>query len=252
MRARPSNTPPESLGSDLVMSVAWDAVRGLGVYARARLGRGISAQGFYAQRLHFRDLVFDVGANAGQHTAMMLKRGARVVALEPQAELARELTRRFPTVEVLPLGVSDEPGEGILMSAEGTDHLTTLNPAWTKADQRLSWSEGETIRLTTLDELIVRFGVPAFVKIDTEGFEDRVLAGLSQPVEQFLFEVHAALPEVAASAFDRLADLGCYEYRVMERESWCFGEPASGKAILDSLPNWGDVYARRIHESPRT
>jgi FkbM family methyltransferase len=246
-RATIRRSPPDGVTLGSVISVTWDAVRGLGVYGRARIGRGISAQGFYAQRLRFRDLVFDVGANVGQHTAMMVKRGARVVALEPQAELARELVRRFPTVEVVPLGVSDRPGKGVLMVAGENDHLTTLNPAWTTVEQRFPWSEGKSVRLTTLDELIARFGMPAFVKIDTEGFEDRVLAGLSRPVEQCLFEVHAGLPDVAAGAFDRLADLGRYEYRMMEKESWCFGARTSREAILANLPDWGDVYARRVH-----
>jgi hypothetical protein len=71
-------------------SAGWDAVRGFAVYLRARIGRGTSAQGFSAQQLRFRDLLFDVGANAGQHTAMMLKRGARVVAIEPQSPLAAD------------------------------------------------------------------------------------------------------------------------------------------------------------------
>jgi hypothetical protein len=36
------------------------------------------------------------------------------------------------------------------------------------------------------------------VKIETEGSEDKVLAGLSRPIDQFLFEVHAELRDVAA------------------------------------------------------
>jgi len=44
-----------------------------------------------------------------------------------------------------------------------------------------------------------------------------VLAGLSQPLGQFLFEVHAEMSDVAARAFERLAALGTYEYRLCGR-----------------------------------
>ncbi len=42
--------------------------------------------------------------------------------------------------------------------------------------------------VTTLDELIPRFGVPAFVKIDFEGNELQVTRGLSQAIEVLSFE----------------------------------------------------------------
>jgi FkbM family methyltransferase len=221
----------------------------MAVFARARIGRGISVQGFYAQRLRFRDLAFDIGANAGRHTAAMLKRGARVVALEPQAELARRLQRDFPAATVLSLGVSDQPGQAVLIKSSARDDLATLNPA--SLDDPLlaecKWDDEEAIRLTTLDDLIAKFGLPAFAKIDTEGHDDKVFAGLSQPVEQFLFEIRSSMADVAAGAFERLAILGAYEYRVMQGEDWVFGPPVSATAILADLPDWGDVWARRVH-----
>jgi FkbM family methyltransferase len=42
--------------------------------------------------------------------------------------------------------------------------------------------------MTTLDELIGKHGVPVFIKIDVEGFEEAVLQGLSQPVRALSFE----------------------------------------------------------------
>jgi hypothetical protein len=85
------------------------------------------------------------------------------------------------------------------------------------------------------------------VTIGTEGSEDKVLAGLSRPINQSVFEVHAELRDGAAGAFARLEELGVYEYRVMEREPWRFSGPTAAAAILEHLPDWGDVYARRKH-----
>lgn len=49
------------------------------------------------------------------------------------------------------------------------------------------------VRVVTLDELIRIYGIPAFVKIDVEGYENEVFAGLSQAVRVVCFE--ANLPE---------------------------------------------------------
>jgi FkbM family methyltransferase len=176
----------------------------------------------------------------------MLKRGARVVALEPQAELARELADSYPAATVLPVGVSDHVGEARLTTSTTHKHLATMNPGFSHE----SFDSATTIPITTLDELIAEFGCPALVKVDTEGHDDKVFAGLSQPIDQVLFEVHSALPTVAAGCFERLAELGQYEYRLTvhrpDGESWVFGPPVTDSAVLAELPDVGDVYARRI------
>jgi FkbM family methyltransferase len=236
-----------------VLSSLRDRARRFGVHARARIGRGESIQGFYAQHLRFGELAFDVGANKGDHTRYMLKLGARVVAIEPQPDLAGFLRREFPSVTVVEAGLSDAPGEGRLMTASGHDNVATLNPDWpdamkaTVTDAEVVYDGQETIRLTTLDELIAEHGRPALVKIDTEGLDDKVVAGLSRPVDQFLFEVVAAAPDVAARVCERLDELATYEYRVMTWHlSWQFGPPVTPEAILADPPFLGNVHARRV------
>src|SRR5688572_8781423 len=130
-------------------------VKGWAVHARAVIGRGTSAQGFYARALRYGDLAFDIGALHGAHTAAMLKRGARVVAAEPQARFARHLARAHPTATVLTVGLSDTPGEGRLLTSNSGPAMASMNRA--SVDDPLlgeaTWDGEETIRLTTLDEL---------------------------------------------------------------------------------------------------
>src|SRR4051794_25345567 len=119
------------------LSDAEPAVRGWLALQRARLAHKrhpdlgeISAYCFYATKLRFRDLAFDIGANRGAHTAQMVNRGARVVAIEPQARLAAHLAERLRSATVLRMAVSDEPGQAVLHHFREGDVFGSLDPRW--------------------------------------------------------------------------------------------------------------------------
>ncbi|HEX2726042.1 MAG TPA: FkbM family methyltransferase, partial [Beijerinckiaceae bacterium] len=88
-------------------------------------------------------------------------------------------------------------------------------------------------------------------KIDVEGFEDRVLHGLSRPVAGLSFEFTTIARVVAQSCLERLSTLGSYRFNVALGESqqlalgrWVNLDEMS--AYLGELPheaNSGDVYA---------
>jgi hypothetical protein len=61
---------------------------------RLRRRRGQASRlRFYGAFVSAGDLVFDVGAHVGNRTAVFLELGARVVAVEPQAQCVAELQR---------------------------------------------------------------------------------------------------------------------------------------------------------------
>ena len=104
---------------------------------------------------------------------------------------------------------------------------------------------------TTLDRLILRYGLPKLLKIDVEGFEAHVLAGLTKAVPVISFEFTTIQREVAEACLVLLETLGPYRFNVAIGESQMLelGEPASADAMGDYLrglpheANSGDVYA---------
>ncbi len=64
--------------------------------------------------------------------------------------------------------------------------------------------------MLTLDTLIQHFGMPHFIKIDVEGFEERVLAGLPDQPPLLSFEFTAAFPTPA---------MRCMEMQVLREHS---------------------------------
>jgi hypothetical protein len=112
------------------------------------------------------------------------------------------------------------------------------------------WDATVEVPCTTLDALIAGHGVPAFAKIDVEGFEDTVLAGLSRPLPKLSFEFTKIQRDVALVCLDRLALLGNYgfdialgESQVLTFDRWIpKAEMAAHIAALPHEANSGDVY----------
>lgn len=224
---------------------------------------------FYRQLIRPGDLVFDIGANIGWKAYVFRKLGARVVAVEPQPACLQRLRDRFEGdrhVCLVGQAVGSEPGAATMwVSASLT--ISSLNPQWieaVKASGRLAdreWSQQIEVPLTTLDQLIARHGRPRFCKIDVEGYEPQVLAGLTSPLAAISFEFTPELMDAALACLDRLAVLGDYRFNWARMEDdpirWELADWFDASAMQDHLRRqgpgtamWagGDLYARL--ESP--
>jgi len=215
---------------------------------------------FYAQFVRPGDVTFDIGSHVGDRIGSFRRLGAQVVAVEPQPLCARAIRAIYggdDQVTVVEAACGAEPGTVTLRVNTANPTVSTASPRFIRAAdgapgwEHERWDEVIEVPVTTLDALIARHGVPAFAKIDVEGYEDQVLAGLSRPLPALSFEFTTIARDMAGRCLDRLERLGAYGFDLMVGES---GRLALGRwssvaevaAYLTGLPheaNSGDVYA---------
>jgi FkbM family methyltransferase len=251
---------------DLGVSLAeWlGLVRSLVVYWRPGRRKGLCR--LYGAFVKPGDLVFDVGAHLGDRSAAFAALGARVVALEPQPHIVswlRRLVGRNERITVRAEAVGPRSGTAMLALSLRTPTVSTLAETWRRklpgtnpGFRRVRWESATEVPVTTLDALIDIHGVPSFCKIDVEGYESEVLAGLSRPIPALSLEFVSGGLEVAVASVHRLDELGTYEYNAIRGEEREFALDiwVSSGEILDWLDRGaggaasGDIYARRARD----
>jgi len=182
------------------------------------------------------DLIFDIGANDGFKTDLFLRMGARVVAIDPDETNQSILSEKFlkfrlvrKPVVIVGKAVSDNSAlETMWIDGPGSA-VNTLSQKWATALQTnkarhahghagLDFARQKTVETTTIEDLISAYGVPAFIKIDVEGYELKVIRGLRRPIPYLSFEVN--LPEFQSEGLEcvetlgRLATAGKFNYAV--------------------------------------
>ena len=239
---------------------AYGLCRSLWMYY-ARPGGAAALDRFYRPFVPTGGLCFDIGAHVGNRTRSWSRLGARVIAVEPQGDFARFLRWLFradPRVTILELAVAERAGTIRMQVSPRTPTVSSGSERFVAAASRVPafawvrWDAIIDVPATTLDELIGAYGQPDFVKIDVEGMEHEVLAGLSQPVAVVSFEFVPSAPESALASVDRLEELGDYRFNVSLGESLTleFRDWVGTEALRSWLrgrhpeSESGDVYAR--------
>lgn len=211
--------------------------------------------GLYGRFLKPGNLCFDVGAHRGERTDVFLELGAKVVSVEPQPACVEHLRQKYSArgdVNIVPQGLAASSGILTLSVCADADVLSTFSSRWKTGRFRdFEWGHTVDVQVGTLDQLVQRFGVPDFCKIDVEGFEHEVLRGLSRPLPALSFEFTREFLDDARLCMRRLEELGMARFNAIfgegsefELPKWVAGDALVAHLLASSDRSlWGDIFA---------
>jgi FkbM family methyltransferase len=196
--------------------------------------------------------IIDVGASTGGKSEIFLGLASSVIAVEPDPDAAQLLRRRFAgkPVEVLELAISDAAATLPFYRFAPASAFNTLSRDWAGAmtsgsnhmGMRLDPPETCDVRTETLANVMRRAGQVKYVKIDAEGFEERVISTLAVAVPLVSLEFNLTMArEQLRRAVAHLGSLGDYRF------NFCVTEPP----VRFELPRWirGDEFVSHIDEA---
>jgi FkbM family methyltransferase len=137
---------------------------------------------------HGVNLVLDVGANVGQFASSLRRSGyrGRMLSFEPLGGAHAQLliaARGDPDWEIAPrVAIGEQEGEIEIHVSGNSVSSSILEMLDTHADSAPDsrYVASERVRISTLDGVVgnaLGSGVVPFLKIDTQGYEDKVLNG---------------------------------------------------------------------------
>lgn len=171
-------------------------------YANDHIGKTILRNGIYdgggvhyieriLSKLH-KPVVFDIGANIGNHALVMSKHSQMVYLFEPQADIANLLRNtmslnNITNWKIFQFGLSDE--EKVLplyKNLNGNNGAATFIPEI--KNKNFTNFSIEELHVCIGDEVVIKNSIKSldFIKIDVEGFEAKVIFGLKNSIKKFL------------------------------------------------------------------
>lgn len=131
-------------------------------------------------------IVYDIGGHTGRYAAAIAAASAvrQVVSFEPIRESFQELvdrTRDSGKVRAINLALGDERGEAEFQvnEAPGSSSFLEMLPSHVEHFPQTAMSSSLKVQVSKLDDVVAecRLTQPDIIKMDVQGYEDRVIAG---------------------------------------------------------------------------
>jgi FkbM family methyltransferase len=203
------------------------------------------------------DLYFDIGAHLGEKSKPFIEKKIRTIMVEPLPACVKSLKKLYcknSIVKIIPKGLGSKNTKKILSINKQMPTTSTFAKHWKSGRfSNLTWSGKTQIQITTLDNLIKKFGNPQYIKIDVEGYELNVLKGLTKKSGIISFEITSEFFSDAIKCLNYLKKLSynSFTFSIGEQKKF-FSDWSDYKTIINLIKKeikkdklfWADIYCK--------
>jgi FkbM family methyltransferase len=165
------------------------------------------------------NLIVDLGMNDGSDTFFYLKKGFNVVAVEANPTLVDRTSRRFGrfinanSLRLLNCGISDVGSEPIDF------YINHTRSEWSSFIKAIGsrGNEGFSIKkisMLPIGDLFAKFGTPYYLKIDIEGYDQRIIDAITPLPYRPCF---ISAEESGVGMVDSLSAMGAIAFKLVNQ-----------------------------------
>lgn len=211
--------------------------------------RNYKEKSFYRALISDGDLCFDIGANKGKKSKLMLATGAKVIAFEPQTscfDYLSELKKKNIDFDFHQIAVGAKNESKKLHLSKKYSEIATLSDDFMAnyTTEDVIWNDSETVEVKSLDSLIADFGLPDYCKIDVEGYEFEILSNLNHTIPIIEFEFTEKFMDDTLKIIERFEDKTVFNYILNEHLEFQLKDWVTATEIKEIL---FDLNSKNLH-----
>ncbi len=192
-------------------------------------------------------ILFDIGANRGCYSVANFSKYDKFVLVDANKELCNFLKQRFlnrPNFIIEQKIVSKDKTDVFYIS--NSDVLSTCDTQWvnnSRFTNTHSFTKTTGNESITIDELVEKYGVPEYIKIDVEGYELNVLKSMSKKYCPIGFEWAEEKKEELLQSLEYLKELGFEKFHIQKEDHYTFTPKTwlNYNEIYETLNNLCDI-----------
>jgi FkbM family methyltransferase len=185
-------------------------------------------------------LIYDVGGHVGEDTDFYLKKGFKVVTIEANPVLAERLRERFwsnlcdGSLVMVETAIAEKAGVLDFYVNESLSIWGTIRPAW--ADRNARGGDPSRlikVRATSFSEVLSKYGVPYYLKVDIEGADLLCLEALIDRADRPEFvsiESEKRSWQALLYEFEMFKRLGYSRFKIVDQQRVDRQEPPNPSA----------------------